>query len=699
MNRHIRILLVALVLMFTAGCVYYNTFYNARKAFSEAESKRKQSGRRSVSNAGNSQYKKAIEKSDKVLEKYPGSSWYDDALYVNGVSHFYTGDYAKAEKRFRELIANFPQSPFYKMSNLYLAKSKLMLNEMDDAMFLFEELFSESQDREIKIDAALALGEYYFDEKNYDKAVPYFQALIDSLGNDEEKILAQMYIADGDFQRFKLRQALEDYGKLLKYDLATPDYYKVNFRLGETHYFLNDIEAGMEYFQKLSENELYYDSLASLKMKIAQGYEWVGDLMLAESIYEQVALEYPRHPLGGLANYYLGLMYQYDYENYMKAKEYYDKAKTSGNASGIYQEALEHSTDIGKLEEYLNQRSVDSTATAEEIDKAAETQYLLAELYLTQMDKPDSAIQEFQLLVEKFPTAYLTPKSLIAMAMLSRDVYNDTTVYDSTLRIILRDYPRSDFVPEAINLLGLSGTIADSGYAEKYYQRAEYFVFDNKNIDSARYYFSMVADSFPRSQFNIQAKYALLWLREMYDSPDDSTLYYEYAYFADSFPKTDFAKAAEKKLVIKPRIQKDEDDQQYYGEDSTAYAEGDGYGDGDSTEIAANLTPEQRYFTGPDGNTLFEVQGAPTRYDKEFIYPTAAYYLEFEGNLYFQIKIDPFGDVTEAKLMNPTESVELNEEATETVLSSHFDTFWIRPEWFDDWFVYKYYIPLPSRLR
>jgi len=699
MSRLIKFLVLILIMLTASGCVYYNTFYHARKAFNEAESKREEAGPRAKGNIGNAQYRKAIEKSDKVLEKYPNSSWYDDALYVNGVSHFYIGDYDKAEKRFRELIANFPESEYYKSANLYLAKSKLELEEMDDAMFLFEEMFSESKDREIKKEAALALGEYYYDEKDYDKAIPYFQILIDSLGTDEDRILAQMYISDSYFNRFKLRTALENYKKLLNYDLSTPDNYKVNFRIGETYYYLNDVETGMEYFKNLSEDELYYDSLPSLKMMIAQGYEWEGDTPLAENMYKEIAIENPRHSLGSVANYYLGLMYQYEYEDYQKAKEYYDKAKSIGSSSPIYQEALEHSSDIGKLEEYSNQRMLDSTATIEEVDKAAETQYLLAELYLNQLNKPDSALQEFQHILNAFPDAYLAPKAMIAIATIQRDHYDDTTAYTAILREALENYPRSDFAPEIIGLLGLSGTVADTGYADIYYQRGEHFVFDNKNLDSARYYFSIVADSFPRSNLNVQAKYALLWLKEMYNSPDDSTLYYEYVYFADSFPKTDFGKAAEKKLVVRPRIQREQDDQEFYDDDTTYYADNEEGSVSLQDSLAANLTPEQRYFTGPDGNTLFEVQGAPTRYDKEFRYPTAAFYLEFEGYLYFQIRIDPFGDVTEAKLMNPTESVELNEEARETVLSSHFETFWIRPEWFDDWFVFKYYVPLPSRLR
>jgi len=698
MNRLIKLVVLTLVLSVGSGCVYYNTFYLAKKAFNEAESKRKNAEKKGIK-FGTGRYKTAIEKTEKVIEKYPNSKYYDDALYVNGVSHYYTQDYHKASKRFRELIANFPESKFYKESQLYLAKAKLKLDDVDDAMAIFEDLFLEGKDKKIKSEAAMSLGEYYYEQNEYDKALPYFSSVIDSLGNDDDKIAAKMFIANGQFKRFRYNEAIDTYLDLAKHELSTDNNYIVNFKLGECYYYINDVETGMTYFNKLAENEFYFDSLPSVKMMIAQGFEWQGDLSLAEEVYEEVALEYPRHPKAALSNYYLGLIYQYEYEDYKKAKEYYDRAKSAGSVSDIYQDALEHSTNIGKLEEYIGQKGLDTTATVEEIDKAAETQYLLAELYLTKLDKPDSALQEFQFIIDNFPDSYIAPKALIAISMMKRDYYDDTLAFDTTLRKILTDYPKSDYIPEALDLLGLRGTIADTGYAESYYKKAENFVFEEENIDSAKYYYQMVADSFPRSSLNNQAKFALLWLVENYESPGDSSLYYNYAYFADSFPDTQYGKAADKKLIYKPRISRDDED----AEDAL-FTEESGEGDNDSTGAMAEdtsryMTLEEKCFTDPEGKTLWAVQGEPTRFDREFRYPPAAYYTKFEGYLCFQIKIDAFGRIEDLRLINPTESEELNDEATETVLSAEFSTYWITADLVGLWFVYKYNIRLPSDLR
>ena len=69
MNRFNKIIALLLLMALFSGCVYYNTFYHARKAFNEAEAKRKErKGKSSLIDKGS--YNKAIEKSDKVLEKY-----------------------------------------------------------------------------------------------------------------------------------------------------------------------------------------------------------------------------------------------------------------------------------------------------------------------------------------------------------------------------------------------------------------------------------------------------------------------------------------------------------------------------------------------------------------------------------------------------------------------------------------------------
>jgi TolA-binding protein len=697
MKKFKLILILLAALTITSGCVYFNTFYYARKAFNEAESQRKKFSGKVGAKSFSGSYNKAIEKSQKVLEKYPNSSWYDDALFVNGVSHYYMENYSRAEKRFRELIANFPKSKYIKETRLYLAKAKIKLGDVDEAMPLFESLFQEEKDKRIKEEAALALGEHFQSLKEYDTANAYFQTLVDSLGSGTIKKTAQLYIADSHFGRFNYKSARDNYLKVLDMNPDLDEKYRANFRAGECCFYLHQIDDGMKYFQILASDRFYYDSLYSIYLIMGWGDELSGNLNAAEQRYRQIADE-SKGWQGAMANYNLGLIYQFDYENYKKAKEYYDKAKLGGTRTGIYEDALQRSSDIGKLMEFSKTKTLDTTSTQDDIDDAANTQYQLAELYLIQMGKPDSAYKEFEYITENFTDAYITPKAYIAMALLERDQYNDTLGFDSSLRIVISQYPKSDFVPEAISLLGLKGTRADTGYAAYYYHKAENFIFSQNNVDSARYYYQLIADSFPRSDLNLKARYAVLWLTENYVSPGDSSLYFSFASFVDSFPGNEYSSAAAKEMATKLKkrsaASESPDTAQIATLDQTTKTTGD-------TTTQKVLSKEERYYIDPDGNKIFDINQVPNRVDKEFKYPTAAYSLNLPDPLYlyFQVRIDPFGDVADMRLMSPTASEELNSEAEETVKLSHFDTRTIPAELLNSWFVYKFQVRTPQSLR
>ncbi|MCP4705776.1 MAG: hypothetical protein GY865_14350, partial [candidate division Zixibacteria bacterium] len=331
----------------------------------------------------------------------------------------------------------------------------------------------------------------------------------------------------------------------------------------------------------------------------------------------------------------------------------------------------------------------------------ASTQYLLAELYFFQLDKPDSAYQEFEYIIKNFPESYLAPKALIAMATIQRNYYSDTLAFDSMLRIVVQDYIRSDYAPEAIDLLGLSGTAVDTGYAKYYYHKAEKFAFDEENYDSAIHYFNYIADSFPHSNLNVKARFTSIWMNEEFANTGDSSLYYAYVDFVDSFPNTVYGKEADQKLLMQEgKVKKQADrafDEEPYQEDKVDIVTPDS-----STTPVSLLDEnkieyqEDRNFTDPDGNTIRAVEEGPVQRDLEFRYPPSAFLSGFYGDLVFQIKIDAFGYIEDLRLMNQTSSPELNRVAEEVVKAMKFSTGWMDPGENDNWFVYKYRVDKPA---
>lgn len=703
-------ILLFLVVVLSCGSAYYNTFYNARQAFNTAEGARKNKGKGRVDRAN---YQKAIDKALKIIEDYPNSKWYDDALFVLGVSYFFTEQPNKADRRFRELLANYENSEFTRDATVYLAKTKLALGDEEEAMTLFEEIFGADFSKDNRTQAALSLGQYYAEKEQFDLATNYYLAVRDSLGSKDERIEAQMSIAKGQFNGFQFGDALGSYLQLLGMDPTIKIKYTAIYQSAICAFRLQRISTGMDYLNRLMEDELFYDSLEVLSLVMAEGYEMDGDPDLASDLYAQVAQNQANARRSAYANYRLGLIQQFDYDDLTEAKKYYDLTIKSDRVTNIGKDALQRSTDIGKLILFSERFERDSTVTQAAIDEAAYNQFLLAELYWFSLDKPDSAISEMRYLVDSFPEAYDTPNGMIALSQMYREHYEDSTGADSILHELLVRYPHSDYLPEALEVLGLTGTEADSGYAGWYLHRAENFLVDEDNFDSAQANYQVIIDRFEDSRYYTKAVFNQILITELYQNPGDSTVFYAYQEFVDSFPGNEFTPFASLKvrsgsvIQTKPaeRPQEEELDDELPGR---GQAEVD---QSSSDQTGDYNTTLQSLYTRPNGDTIVLLDLTPVNIIEPFEFPESAFSMRDNFiQMYFHLLLDFSGEVIESELKTPSKYDELNIRADRTVRSMTFNPADVSTliaalalpedeEGRGHWFVYKYIVNKPEFMR
>jgi len=495
---------VFLTLTFSScTCIYFNTFHNIRQNFNGAEKTRKKEGRDAARGAEVKQYTDAIAKASRVLERHPTSSWVDDALYIIGASYYYLGEFDKADRKFKELFANYPESKYIPQSRVLMAKTKLQLKEEAEAVVIFEEIFEREKDRSMKANAARSLGQYYFETKDYEKSNSYFLALIDSLGEESDKLRALIYVGDGYFDMYAFAKAKDSYRKALEHTPDTLQTYHLTFRLAECDYYLNNISAGLEKLGEMADDERYYDSLAPIRLKMAEGYEWEGDFNAAIDAFEQVIVENPRKNPAAIAYYQLGLIYQYDFEDLEKARGYYQKSREEAAGSPVAQDATRRASKLALLEQYTRSgqdaTAADTTAdiSPDMLDQFAKNQFLLGELFYFDLEKPDSAVHAYKLLLDRYPNSVYAPRALMSLSHIYRADYRDTTAADSLLRLVPQRYPRYDESREVIGMLGLTGTVADTGYAAIPFGRAENFLEEFRALDSSMYYARLAVASMP----------------------------------------------------------------------------------------------------------------------------------------------------------------------------------------------------------
>ncbi len=103
-------------MVLAAGCAYFNSLYNARRAFHEAE----QARWRGQDATADARYREAIDKAAKSYRSDESGRWADDALYLIGRSHAHRGQWPEARAALERTLEVTDRSETAAGARLYL---------------------------------------------------------------------------------------------------------------------------------------------------------------------------------------------------------------------------------------------------------------------------------------------------------------------------------------------------------------------------------------------------------------------------------------------------------------------------------------------------------------------------------------------------------------------------------------------------
>jgi len=489
----------SLFLLILTGCgsfrAYYNTFYLAEKTFRLAEENRLKSKSEKANPTVLKLYEEAIAKASKLLSFYPKSKYVDDALLIIGKSYYYMGEYSKAERKFQEIVTGFPKSGLASEANFFLGLNYFKLNQLSDAAVVWQTILQDEKQKKFHKDALFSLANLRYESKEYDEAVKLFRFYLSRYKKDAKAGQAQRLIAESFWEQEDYENAWKAYTEVRNFTDDKELIYLAEYNAGQTAYLLNKITEGMATFKRLADNKDYYPHLAEIKLELARGRLFSGQVEQAVKLNEEVITAYPKTPQSAQAYYQLGIIQQ-DYKDDLKAaKENFDKAKDEKPGSDYSKKALEKSADITKLEEYRKQ------LTEGEAEKSVETQFLLAEFYLTHMNKPDSALATYKDIAVDHPQSEFAPKALLAMAYICSEVARDSIGCRQACQKLIQNYPATDYAVTAARILSQEPESKLSASAAQLFHQGEEQLFTWQNSDSASTLYQAIIDSFPSSVY------------------------------------------------------------------------------------------------------------------------------------------------------------------------------------------------------
>jgi len=301
---------------------------------------------------GRADLQKVANKATSIYQNHPESVLADDALLLMGKCYYFMGDLSPAERKFREVIANYADPDVVFEATLFLSRAFLEQNKNEEALSLIQDLIKRPDvPDQVKGEANLLLGERYYLSGQIEDAIPLFAEGIRLYDDEEADARANYLIAKSMFRLGRPSEARRYYQDAASAsDLPAVDYWSgvrtiecflSENKSGEAQEFLNDL---------LGDEDLggYYTALTLEQARI---YAAKNESESARQAYQDFINDGKSAQLLAAGWFELGNMVLNQDKNLELARYLYEKAGQAGQPDTVAEKAKKIEADLkGYLE-------------------------------------------------------------------------------------------------------------------------------------------------------------------------------------------------------------------------------------------------------------------------------------------------------------------------------------------------------------
>jgi TolA-binding protein len=427
----------------SSGCgVYFNTYYNAKKYYSDAVKEKRRSPTESVSPNVKAILEKAIQKCEKIVTYHPNSKYVDDAIYLMGKCFFEMEDYENTLRKIDELEIYFPDSPFLEEALLLRGRTYLKKGNYTAAVSSFEGLnrFSEKYYDIAKIEILkvhYGKGEYY---EAIQQGKEYLESELGArMGSSRKDIL--FIIAQSLFEVARYEESRQTFLDCLREDPPPKVVFDATLKIGES-YLVQDsphADSALTTFLALTSSPLTSKEEAVVQLQIGKCQRILGNYEEGISTFEKVPKLKSRSQEAAEAYYMIGLIYEEDLKDLDKARESYEKVRKENMQADVSNDAFVRASIIERLKDYREKLESD------EVDILAETQFFLAELYLLELNKIDEALENYEKVIQEYPESEYSSRASYAIAWIYHYLKQDSVKAIEAYSKIMEKYPETRY--------------------------------------------------------------------------------------------------------------------------------------------------------------------------------------------------------------------------------------------------------------
>jgi len=462
------VLLLALAVL-ASSCAYYNTFFLARKYYFKGTAGLPYLvDKRDATAAQN--FTKAIDYSKKVLANYPKSKWVDDAYLLWARSLLGRDDPLQTVNMLQDFPVRFPDSKLNAEALFYLGVGYRQSRRNGEAEATLARFLEQAPKNDLVpyawLERARALTAI-----DHDSAAAYCAGQVverfpkSKLGPLALAARAQALLEAGDYAR-----ARTDYRTIGL--LAVDDDERLTFLLREADCLeaARDYETAMGQLREALTHErlpvVTEGATGPVAYQPTPGGDRYGRILIrigtvhlmaerqkdALDAYQEVVRLYPKSPLSAEAQYRVGYTFETAGDDFERARSEYARVKDEFANSAFSTQAQSRLANLDRVMQFRS-------AGGDTLQKRAEAGFLLAELYLFQLAKPERALDEYRKVATELVGTPWAAKALTAEAWVLSRKLGRRAEADSLLWVVVREYPATESQLAARDYLEQNGIV------------------------------------------------------------------------------------------------------------------------------------------------------------------------------------------------------------------------------------------------
>ena len=546
------------------------------------------------------EFSKALRKFDELITNFPESNLVYEATFWLGKSYYASGDHEEAEQslsgivtqkkakkwaaeaqfllaemaflkqryvyafeEYIKVVKRFPKSSRNAEAQYRIGQCLTLLNKPYEARMAYDQVFSFDPHDTLRLNATFSIGQSLREEGRYNQAIEVFEKLLQDSRNMDYYASIRLEIADCEAEKGAVEVAISEYEKIIE------DYPKSESS-SEAHHRL-----GLIYLNILGDLDKAKEHLDAVKVEYAKS-RFSGEA-------QQISMNIEK-----LTDLYHQLMPpQYD-------------STAAGLESSTPEQIMVIGSDDAALDELVNSilASVEPSESSDVIGTpsesgvpaegmanvqptsknqgttvdTAEVHFKLAELFLLQFSKADSALVHYKKVLDEFPESRYGAKSAYAIAWIQDMILNNGPEAQEAYLYTIESFPGTPYDRAARFALGERSTQEhDSSFARVQFLEAEEMLLRGGDVDSLIAAYQRVIDEYPDTPYAPKAGYAIAWILE-YIASDRLAAEEVYEGIESDYRDTEYGAEAKIKLGMAQRTKKEKASPQQVSKEKTREA-------------------------------------------------------------------------------------------------------------------------------